>query len=489
MMKLEMPIEKASWEWGMNDPTHPSQIAWGFSKQYGRDLPGGAFEQPVHYREDGSYDRLRVFAAGYEVTEVIDALPLPRPKQLERVVRLKPLGRVRGVLRDHQGMPLAQAKVFFIPEGHRSNIVEGKTGADSNRWPIERSRDGAVAETVTDERGHFELPANRRGVLAASAPLVDLWTFPVPEQGAVADLRLPEPGKVLIDLRYGYTEELSKKGKEAISVDSESPNQCWINITRDPSNEPHWKSCEYNRQLLVMHPSSNGFLSKGVLRSERKDTVLAGGNGEFRNFLLEAQIEVALPPGKYRVQRLRSTYQPIEEAWITVEGGSTAPIHWSRTEGMGVRGQIHLPSNCVFVRQEGEAPRKLDWSVPSYGKVYVRSGERFYDSVRAKKDGSFWISEHLPPGKYTLTAEVHLPESDFRQMISTPVLGPEDLGLVEVELTIEARETQKSDDRKDEEVFKFDVTIPTPTQSIRIQAEPSADSKEAANERRADSDW
>lgn len=467
------PIERASWEWGMKDPADPSRIAWGFSKQYGRDLPDGTFEQYVHFREDGDHDRLRVFAAGYEVTDVVDTLPMPFPKQWECVVRLKPLGKVHGILRDHQGKPLAQAKVLFIPEGHRSNIVEGMTGADPHRWPQPSSRDGAVAETWTDERGQFTLPANRRGALAASSPLVDLWTFPVPEQGEIADLRMPDPGKVVIDLRYGLTQELAKKGKEEISVDSESPNQCWLNITRDTWNEPHWKFCEYNRQLLVMQPSDSGILSKGVLRSDRKDSILEAGDNEFQNVLRQASIEVALPPGKYRIQRLRSAYQPIEEVLVTVASGAPTNVAWSRSAGRAVRGQIHLPQGFLFVRQEGEAPRKLDWSVPAYGKVTVSDGERLYDSVRVHDDGSFWIAEHLPAGKYKLNAEVHLPESDLRQMLSIPVLGPEDLSNVEVELTVDDQDVRLAKGA----IQSIELTIPAPSNSVRVPPDASFDAK------------
>ena len=58
------------------------------------------------------------------------------------------------------------------------------------------------------------------GSLAASTDDLDLWAFPLPEDD-YADLKMPAPADLVIDLTYWYLDELYKKGKRSIFPDSE----------------------------------------------------------------------------------------------------------------------------------------------------------------------------------------------------------------------------------------------------------------------------
>src|SRR6185503_10699518 len=88
--------------------------------------------------------------------------------------------------------------------------------------------------------------------------------FPLPEDGH-ADLKMPAPSYLVIDLTYWYLDELVKKGKRELSPESEDPNQCWIQVDQSGSAEPLWKNLGYRRQMLVFAHDPRAKLSKGVI--------------------------------------------------------------------------------------------------------------------------------------------------------------------------------------------------------------------------------
>jgi beta-lactamase regulating signal transducer with metallopeptidase domain len=410
------PIEKASWEWGMADPKQPGQIAWGHSRQYGGSYPKGNFEMLVNIGADGNHEPLRVYAAGYETTVVVGDLAKPYPKEIKRIVRLKRGNNVTGVLRDHTGKPVANGWVFFIPQGHRSNIVEGFTGTDAYRLPT-TSRDGAVAEVRTNIDGTFAIPTGPAGTLAASTDEVDLWPFPLPKDGH-AELQMPAPSYLVIDLTYWYLDELVNRGKWELSPNSEDPNQCWMQVDGDVYSDPLWKNLEYRRQMLVFAHDPRTKLSKGVtigqvIEGEMGKALPKGGH----NKNLTTKIRIALPPGSYRVQRLRvGPFAPLGEQKVVLTSGKETTMNWARGDGSAVHGKVTWPPNIMFVRQPVEKPRKLDWMVPDVATVYIApvAGGKTIEAAKIQADGSFFIATHLEPGKYNAQVEIYMPEGDFR---------------------------------------------------------------------------
>lgn len=446
------PIEKASWECGMASLEKPGEVAWGHSKSWGGSYPNGHFEQLVHFTPDGRFDRLRVYSAGYETTVIVNDLPNPRPLQVERIVRLKRGQTVTGTLRDHTGKPVANGWVFFIPAGHRSNIVEGAPGTDAHSLP-DAPRDGAVAEARTNTQGQFVLSAGSAGTLAASTDAVDLWPFELPDDGQ-ADLTMPEPAHLEIDLTYWYLDVLAKKGKRAVSPNSEDPNQCWIQVDRAGDSKGLWKRLEYRRQMFVFTLDPRAKLSKGVsigqvIEGELDKPILGVGH----NKSTATKIRIALPPGSYRVQRLKSgPFAPVDEQNVELKSGADTVVHWSRSDGAAVLGKVTWPANMMFVRQPGEAPRKLDWTVPDLATVTIANAEgKPIEAAKIQADGRFFVATHLEPGKYQATATVYLSENDFRGgyrgpdcvatqqfVIAEPLRGPSGSPPENVELTIEA---------------------------------------------------
>jgi RNA polymerase sigma factor (sigma-70 family) len=411
------PIEKAGWEWGQADPKKPGQIAWGHTRQSGGSYPGGKFEMLVNIGANGHHHPLRVYSAGYETTIVIDDLAKPYPEKIERIVRLKRGRNITGVLRDHAGKPVANGWVFFIPKGHRANIVEGIPGTDAYELPG-KVRDGAVADVRTNADGTFALSTGADGTLAASTDLVDLWPFPLPDDGQ-ADLKMPAPSYLVIDLTYWYLDELAKKGKRELSPNSEDPNQCWLAIDREWSAAEARSGLGYRRQMLVFAKDPRAKLSKGVIVGH----VIEGempqpipGVGHNKN--ISTKIRVALPAGSYRVQRLRAgPFAPVGEQQVELKAGEDTVVSWARGDGSSVRGKATWPANMMFVRQPGEKPRKLDWTVPDTATVWIApvGGDgKPIEAAKIQPDGSFFIATNLDPGKYKATARVYLPEGDFR---------------------------------------------------------------------------
>jgi RNA polymerase sigma factor (sigma-70 family) len=444
------PIEQAGWEWGQADPKKPKQIAWGHTRQSGGSYPGGKFEMLVNIGADGRHHPLRVYSAGYETTVVVDDLAKPYPERIERIVRLKRGRNVTGVLRDHAGKPVANGWVFFIPKGHRANIVEGIPGTDAHELPG-KVRDGAVAEVRTNANGTFALSTGADGTLAASTDLVDLWPFPLPEDGR-ADLKMPAPSYLVIDLTYWYLDELAKKGKRDLSPNSEDPNQCWLAVDREWSAAEAKSGLGYRRQMLVFAKDPRAKLSKGVIVGH----VIEGempqpipGVGHNKN--LSTKIRVALPAGSYRVQRLRAgPFAPVGEQRVVLKAGEDTVVSWARGDGSSVRGKATWPADLMFVRQPGEKPRKLDWTVPDTATVWIApvGGDgKPIEAAKIQPDGSFFIATNLDPGKYKATARVYLPEGDFRGgkrgadcefsqefTVPDPVGGPTGSPPVEVEI-------------------------------------------------------
>lgn len=447
------PIEKAGWEHGMADPKKPTEIAWGHGRSLGNTHPEGKFDQVVNLWQDGGYERLRVYAAGYETAVVVDDLPSPRPQRIERIVRMKRGRTVTGVLRDHVGKPVANGLVFFIPKSGRSNIVEGITGADSHALPKE-SRDHAVSQVRTNADGTFSLPVTKGGTLAASTELVDLWPFPLPENGPV-DLKMPAPAYLVIDLKYSYLDELVKKGKRELSPDNEDPNQCWLAVDREWTREQPWGSVEYRRQMLVFSKDLRAKLSKGVVVGQVVEGKMPQPIPDVgHNKSVSTKIRVALPPGSYRVQRLRAgPFAPVDERNIVLKAGEDTNVSWARGDGSSVRGKATWPANRMFVRQPGEAPRKLDWSVPDYAMVRIAptGGDgKPIESAKVQRDGSFFIATNLEPGKYKASVAVYMPEGDFRGglrmadctystefTVPEPARGPSGSPPVEVEIMLD----------------------------------------------------
>lgn len=416
------PIELAYWELGIPDSSKPDGMLWGFD-QGGQRHPDGKITMSLNVHDKGVHNRARVSVTGYETTVVVGDLPQPLPGSIERIVRLKRIGKtVSGTVRDHQGKPAAGAQVYFIPKGHRAEIAGGYLGPDLKSWPIRprQSNDPLVAETVADAEGRFTLPLPGPGTLAASTQQVDVWPFSLPADGQPANLTMPAPASLVVDLDEWRLDGLYQKSERVRDFPTSDPDECWMTVRRHMPEvaaavaaEQPWASLEYERKMLIFAPQSDPRLSRDVAVGKMFETSSAKAiPGMGFNKRRKGQIRVALPPGKYSLARLHDG--PLGfTTFVLKPGEETIFDQWKRPAGAAVRGTVKLPENMQFVRQPGEAPRKLDWTIPyNGGLVDIQSNNVVYDSVGIS-GGSFIVPTHLPPGKYTVRAFLNLPRPDL----------------------------------------------------------------------------
>ena len=156
---------------------------------------------------------------------------------------------------------------------------------------------------------------------------------------------MPVPSYLVIDLTYWYLDELAKKGKRAFSPDSEDPNQCWLAVDREWTKQQLWGRVEYRRQMLVFANDPRAKLSKGVIvghvvKGEMPQPI--AGVGHNKN--LSTKVRIALPPGSYRVQRLRAgSSAPVGEQHVVLKPGEDTLVSWARGDGSAVRGKATWP--------------------------------------------------------------------------------------------------------------------------------------------------
>jgi len=112
-------------------------------------------------------------------------------------------------------------------------------------------------------------------------------------------------------------------------------------VDRSGAAEPLWKNLDYRRQMLVFAHDQRAKLSKGVTVGQ----VIEGecekpipGVGHNKN--LATKIRIALPPGSYRVQRLRTgPFAPVGEQNVVLQPGGETVLSWARGDGSAVRGK------------------------------------------------------------------------------------------------------------------------------------------------------
>jgi hypothetical protein len=236
---------------------------------------------------------------------------------------------------------------------------------------------------------------------------------------------MPKPAHLTIDLAYWYL-DAPRNGAPKVSSDSDDPNQCWILVNRLGTRDPLVDAIDYHRVMCLFTGVQEAKVAKGVSvgaveKVARREAIPGDGH----NRRTATTIRLALPPGRYSLQRLRAgagAYAPIDRTTVDIKAGGEASLVWKRSEGAAVRGRVRLPESAAFVRSPGEAPRKLDWSVPNMAFVVLRSADGVVrDAAKIRPDGSFFLAAHLEPGAYKAEALVILPPSD---KISTGLVGP-----------------------------------------------------------------
>jgi len=275
---------------------------------------------------------------------------------------------VSGRVLYHDGTPAAVASVFLV--GDVSTTI-----GDGKAWHGIRSdnmEDKTITKTITDAAGRFTLPGGGDAKrIVVSAPRLDFWVVPVPENAAGKDseftIKLPAPGRLVVkyDIPGG-----DAKAKLFLQVNT-------------------WDS-----------PLSRGIDDKPMPLVANKGQVVLDN----------------LPPGKCILDREKNiawgTYF-CDRRLLTIESGKALESNFIRDRGTAVVGQV------VGLKKEMRAA--VSGAGDSAGVlVSVRSPEAkdgvlndfelpLFDVLKCGLDGRF-KTEQLLPGKYAIIVEAWLPE-------------------------------------------------------------------------------
>ena len=202
---------------------------------------------------------------------------------------------VSGRVLYHDGTPAARVSVFLVGNA-------GTTIGDGKAWQGIRSdnmEDKTVTKTSTDAAGRFTLPGGGDAKrIVVSAPRLDFWVVPRPENAAVKDseftIKLPAPGRLVVkyDIPGG-----DAKAKLSLQVNT-------------------WDS-----------PLSRGIqCTYGPLVANKGQVVLDN-----------------LPPGKCYLDREKNiawTTLFCDRRLLTIESGKTLESNFIRDRGTAVVGQV-----------------------------------------------------------------------------------------------------------------------------------------------------
>ena len=280
-----------------------------------------------------------------------------------------PVTEIRGRVVDHTGAPVAGAKVFL--GGHGSFEM---TNGELERF------DGP--KTVTDADGRFLVHGAKGKAtrVIVSAPSLQLWNAPLPQEGESATIRLPQPARLV--LKY--------------DIEGDVP---------EVQGHVHMKTWEMADW-------------KGVVEFRPEPTVPNGGQ-----VVLDG-----LPPGPYDVARQKMVrvgdcgYGTFcDRRFLTLAAGETKTVEFVRRKAYPITGSVTgLP--------EGGVPGVLLIVRPFGGGDGLVPGA--FDALRCDPNGRF-RTVPIPPGRYTIeaTASKPLPRS---ARFSTGLRRPDFVGSADV---------------------------------------------------------
>lgn len=357
------PVPRFIVQGGRADPQDPKQFVWGFTEGRTESAnPEGAFSE-VLGPEKGWWKR--VIAPGYQPQPITNRPYDGENGTIDVVIRLKRGREVAGRVLDHRGRPIAGASVFLVGGRGQVNLTGGK----ALRPYGPGDEDETVHKVATDDQGRFALTGGGRDIdkvaVSAAAPGVDLWVVPAPEPARPLEIRLPEPGRIVV--RYDIP------GDDRVAT-------IFSQLLREPLGG-HWNS------------ASN-------IREER---AINGGVATLDN----------VTPGTYHICRRKSLQLEnlgmmpfLENRGVKVGPGKTVEVDFTRPKGAPVEGEVaglkaHKLSGAMVYLRRKEAPADPDLIDA------LRTGKMEALTVDA---GGKFVTPKLPPGPYVVEVEAYEPE-------------------------------------------------------------------------------
>ena len=354
------PVKEFVIQGGRVDDKDATKIKWGyFSSRSESPVSDGRFQHRIDWA--GGW-RARILAAGYVPQPILDKPPADGATSVSNhVVRLKRGRDISGRVLYHDGTPAVGASVFLVGNlGVTISNGQALQGMGSMASEVK-----SVARATTDAHGRFKLSGGGGDLkrIAVSAPRVDLWVVPAPEDAAEGSpelvIKLPEPGRLVV--KY----DISGGDAEA--------------------------------KLFLQMNSWDSLTSRGI--GNIHEPVVAN----------KGQVVIDnLPPGKYILDRNKTFH--CDRRDVVIESGKTTESSFIRDRGAAVVGRIvglkegmvtmdeRVPGANVCVRPVSVTGDTLtaDWKLPTF------------DAFACGPDGKF-KTEQLLPGQYAIIAEAWRP--------------------------------------------------------------------------------
>ncbi len=408
------PITAGVFRTGAAMPERSQDFYGGFRSERKSNTDGWyefAFEPTDELRSF----RVIVFAAGYEKSIHTMSLGDRPPQEFIDSIRLLPGRTTEGRVLDHSGNPAANARVYFIPTDYQP-FVDEMLG---DRDPHKPSKDPAIAQTMTDSDGKFSFMTGPSGMLAVSTATCDLQPFPPPAGTGPASLKLNAPAYLSLNIdewRFAFADR------------PDSGSQIKLHVHRLDREDLWGKLDEYTRSITVDTEDPDGMRAQGgwVGGTSRTELIPIETVGVHRR--MQAMVHLALPPGRYTVQRFTDagSFDLADGQPIKIRAGSETSLDWATPLGNAIRGTVVMPLNALFAQSDESAPIPLDWTVPQWASVHIRSRDG-RDRAKAAIDGkgNFVIPNHLPPGEYIASTWISLPPDGWTRHIGSMVPEPE----------------------------------------------------------------
>jgi hypothetical protein len=365
--ETDEPILNFVIQGGRVDNKDPKKVTWGYTLRKSTAARQGRFNTTIDWKSGW---RSRIVADGYEPMPVLSKAPKKGQRLIELRLALKKGRSASGRVVDHNGKPVNNAAIF----------TAGKRGISVTKKQAVNSWDGGVDSShkkwTTNEKGEFELSVGESRTLVISTDELDVHVFPLKEKLTDLEIRLPAPGKLVIDYDI---------------AGADSPSMMFMQRLHD--GDKTWQGVDVMRNFKI----ENG-----------KQLVLKNA-----------------VPGKYQIarQRLlvvdgRGHHPFMDRQQIEVLSGKSTNIAFVRNAGTSIEGTVtkikEKGIKGAFVRVKNLKP------VDELDKRF--NSTKTLDAQICLVDGKFKTSL-LSPGKYQIEVTAYAPmdpNAGFRSGIEQP---------------------------------------------------------------------
>ena len=354
------PIQNCTLEFGAGDPDQPGEIIWGEAlSRPTMEVAGNDPQDESHFwgesfRPGKAWARL--LESGYQPA-LLTPNPVTAPLQMTNiVVRLKRGGDLHGSVVDYQNNPLPGLRVYLADQPYFS-IQNGTLNS--------RSQNTAT----TDSNGRFALPGGNgtaQKVVVATADGHMFAVAPEVSPGQAVTVTLPQPAALAV--HYDIPDDLPVA-------------QLFLNFESEKPDQAAWKGISFGLSPTVTNRGEIVLtnLNPGTYRLARRKVLNVGGGDS----------------GRMRNERIAW----LDEATLTLTGGSSQRVELVRPAGNALRGEVAGLDQTTAFGAYFYAFSDQTTNSPAD----MLNLERPLDATSIGRDGQFQTAR-LAPGAYILVA-------------------------------------------------------------------------------------